>query len=130
MQSYIERQNLKSELEFLKELFYEKLPVGKKMAEVKKYFSYLEDIIDNKDIDELQREEFPPDDPATSGDRVYKYHSASQFKKLAGGHQSITNTENVDSTKSQQEELSSEQDKCSESKDVAHVQKHPKGSEA
>ena len=128
MQKYIQKQNLKAELDYLKELFFEKLPVGQKMSEVKKYFSYLEDVIDNKDTDDIQREEFPPDDPTVGGDRVYKYHSSSQFKKLAGGYKSISDSEDMDPSKSEQEKLSAEPDKCAESKDVAHVSKHTEAS--
>lgn len=129
MQKYIQKQNLKAELDYLKELFFEKLPVGQKLSEVKKYFSYLEDVIDNKDCDDIQREEFPPDDPAVSGSRVYKYHSSSQFKKLASGHQSIADSEDVDTATSEQKKLPTEPDKCPESKDLAHVPKHTEGSD-
>lgn len=67
----------------MRELFFESLPLGEKKKQVEEYFNYLEKAIDTKDPDEFQREQFPPDDPATCGDRVYKYHSAAQFKEHA-----------------------------------------------
>lgn len=122
----ISRENLRAELIFLKELFMEKLPIGNKTDDIKKYFSYLEQAIDNKDIDpnEIEREQFPPDDPATSGERVYRYHSASQFKKLAGGYPQFTSGQNMGHSESKQEVLSTDENKCPDVQDVAHVQEH------
>lgn len=83
MEKYVKRENLKAEVSFLRELFFESLPLGEKKQQVEEYFNYLEKAIDTKDPDEFEREQFPPDDPATCGDRVYKYHSAAQFKEHA-----------------------------------------------
>jgi hypothetical protein len=87
MDKYIARENLKAELAFMRELFFENLPLGEKKGQIEDYFNCLEKAIDTKDPDEFQREQFPPDDPATSGDRVYKYHSAAQFKQHASQRQ-------------------------------------------
>jgi hypothetical protein len=83
MDKYIARENLKAELAFMRELFFENLPLGEKKGQIEDYFNCLEKAIDTKDPDEFEREQFPPDDPASSGDRVYKYHSAAQFKQHA-----------------------------------------------
>ena len=121
----MERANLKAELNFLRELFFDKLPIGDKQKNVEQLFSLLEEAIDTKDPHDIQREEFPADDPATSGDRVYKYHSAAQFKKLAGGHQQLAGEQNMDPAKDQQTVLPAKPDQHPESEDVAHVQEHP-----
>jgi len=100
------------------------LPVGSNMKDVDKYFTYLEEAIDNKDLNpnDIQREEFPPDDPATSGSRVYKYHSSAQFKKLASRPNQITGQHDVGIGQDQQENLPTESHQSSKSEDVACVQ--------
>jgi len=121
----MDRSNLKAELDFLRDLFFDKLPMGEKKKNVEQLFSLLEEAIYNKDPDDIQREEFPPDDPAISGNRVYKYHSAAQFKKLASRHQQLTGQQDMDTTKDQQEVVSTEPNQHSKSEDVAYVQEHP-----
>jgi hypothetical protein len=120
----IARENLRSELAFLRELFKDKLPVGSNMKDVDKYFTYLEEAIDNKDLNpnDIQREEFPPDDPATSGSRVYKYHSSTQFKKLASRPTPISGQHDMDTGKDQQENLSTKSDQSPKPEDMARVQ--------
>lgn len=118
----IARENLRSELAFLRELFKEKLPVGDKTKDIDKYFSYLEEAIDTRDPNEFEREEFPPDDPAISGSRVYKYHSAAQFKKLASRPDSVPGQPNVDIGQNQQENISAESHQSSKPEDVAYIQ--------
>ena len=74
---------MQAELDFMRELMKTSLPVGDKKKEMEDYFSFLEEAICNND-QRLRREEFPPDnDSAIGGERVYKYHSATQFKELA-----------------------------------------------
>lgn len=127
MESIIKRENLRSELEFLKELFLDKLPIGDKKRDIEKYFSKLEEVIDNKDInpDDIEREQFPPDDPATSGNRVYKYHSVAEFKKLASRPKQLTGQQDVDSGETKQEILSTNETQPTKSDDMAHVQECP-----
>jgi len=83
MDKYVKRENLKAELAFMRELFFDSLPLGEKKDEIEKYFSYLEEAICTNDPDEFERERFPEDDPTACGDRVYKYHSAALFKEHA-----------------------------------------------
>lgn len=127
MEQYIKRENLKAELAFLKELFFENLPLGDNADKIQEYFSYLEKAIATKDPDEFKREEFPPDDPATCGDRIYKYHSASYFKQRASEQPTIANGLGLGSTQSKQAELPSTEDPASEAKDLAYIQECKSG---
>jgi len=119
------KENLKAELNFLKELFDRDLPVGEKKDHIKDYFSRLEELIYTNDYEHLQREEFPPDDPTAGGPREYKYYSADQFKKFASGHQQPPRGQDLGYSESKQEKLSATEDRGTESEDVAHLQECP-----
>lgn len=109
-----------SELNFLKNLFFENLPIGDKKQEIEEYFSCLEKAIYTNEP--IKREEFPPDDTTTSGDRVYKYHSAATFKELASRHIESSSGQNMDYSQSQQADVSPTPDFPPASKTVAHIQ--------
>lgn len=117
-----------SELEYMKDLFYNHLPVASEnKKKVEKYFSRLEEIIFTTDPDAIERDEFPPDDPAISGSREYKYHSVDQFKKLASGHQQLPCGQDVGHSESKQAELPPTENRGADSKDLAYVQEHTQG---
>lgn len=108
-----------SELKFLRELYFENLPIGPETKALKKYFTLLEKAIDNKE--HVVRESFPPDDPAICGERVYKYHSAAAFKEQALRHQQITDGQSVGHSESKQAIVPSTEDKRTTTKDLARV---------
>jgi len=124
------REQLKSELNFLKDLFATNLPVGENTKQAQEYFSRLEELISTKDPDDIQREEFPPDDPAISGSREYRYYSSDQFKKLASGHPQPSRGQDLGHTESKQEKLSPTENRGSILEDLAHLQEHPTTSRA
>lgn len=119
----LNRQAMLSELNFLKNLFFENLPIGDKKQEIEEYFSCLEKAIYTNEP--IQREEFPPDDTTTSGDRVYKYHSAAAFKELASRHIESSSGQDMDHSQSQQADLSTTPDFPPASEIVAHIQERP-----
>lgn len=129
MDKYIKRENLKAEVKFLKDLFFESLPLGEKKNQIEDYFSYLEKAIDTKDPDEFQREQFPPDDPTTSGDRVYKYHSAAQFKEHAsrGQVQQLEHGSGLGDSQGSQTELPSTEGASSETSHLERLQERTAG---
>ena len=108
----------------MKQLFFENLPIGDKTENIEKYFSLLEEAIST--TDNVQREEFPPDDPAISGSRVYKYHSSAQFAKLAGGHEHVSSGQDMGSTETKQTDIPTIQNQPNELPDVARIQEHTK----
>ena len=113
----------------MRELFFESLPLGEKRGEIEKYFSYLEEAICTKDPDEFQRERFPEDDPATCGDRVYKYHSAAQFKEHAsiGQVQQIERGSGLGGSQDAQTELSATEGAPAEISHLERLQKRASG---
>jgi hypothetical protein len=120
---------LLTELQFMKDLFENYLPVGANKKDIQKYFSSLEEIICTKEDgpNAIQREEFPPDDPAISGTREYRYYSADQFKKLAGGYQQFPDRQDMGHTESKQAELPSTEDRGADPQVVAHIQERSPG---
>jgi len=124
MSSQMQKAQLKSELAYMKQLFFENLPIGDKTEKIEKYFSLLEEAIST--TDNVQREEFPPDDPAISGSRVYKYHSSAQFAKLAGGHQHVTSGQDLDNTEAKQEIIPTIKSIPDEFPNMARIQEHSK----
>lgn len=76
-----EQDSKKAELLFMKDLFYDKLPVGPDMTKIDQVFNSLEQVIDNKDII-IQNDEFD-DTPAIEAgiEPEYKYYSSAIFKE-------------------------------------------------
>lgn len=124
MSDIIKKKQLQAELDFLKKLFYENLPVGEDMSGIENYFSSLEKLIFTKDGSSLQREEFPPDDPAVCGEREYRYYSTDLAQKLASGRSHPAIGQDMGHSESKQTELHAKQDHPSESKDLEHIQEH------
>ena len=113
----------------MRELFFDNLPLGEKKQQVEDYFNCLEKAIDTKDPDEFRREEFPPDDPATCGDRVYKYHSAAHFKQHASQQQvqQLEYGSGMGNSQESQAKLSSTENPAAENGHLACIQEHPTG---
>jgi hypothetical protein len=78
----IKKKEAIAQLEYMKELFTEYLPLGEKTENISNYFNELEKIIYTKD-DGIQYEEFDDSEPVPE-DRRYRYNSASVFKKRSG----------------------------------------------
>lgn len=110
-------------MDFLKGLFFESLPIGENKEVIEEYFNCLEKLIYTKDV-EIEREQFPPDDPAISGEREYRYYSADQFKELAGGHNKPTIGQDMGHTESKSSDLSSKPDDATNTQDMEHVQEY------
>lgn len=106
----------------MKELFERDLPVGEKKDNIKEYFSRLEELIYTNDYEQLQREEFPPDDATVGGGREYKYYSAHQFKEHASRHQQPPSGQDMGHSESKQTELPSTEDRSPKFENVAHLQ--------
>ena len=125
------KQALLSELSFMKDLFDNYLPVGSNKEDIEKYFSRLEELICTKDngLNAIEREEFPPDDPAISGTREYRYYSSDQFKKLVGGYQQFPDRQGMGHPESKQTELSTTEDRSADPEIVAHLQECSPGRE-
>jgi len=64
-----------SELQFMKDLFLTKLPMGDNRKHIDEYFSRLEELINNKE--NIKNDDFPDDDERFD----YKYFSPSLFKE-------------------------------------------------
>jgi len=75
----IKRQELEANLEYMKTLFIEKLPVGEKLEHILNYFNDIERVISTKEQD-VEYERFDDDDPSAK-DRQYVYNSATLFKE-------------------------------------------------
>lgn len=81
------------ELEYMKDLFLNKLPIGDNVEHLQRYFNDLEKVIYT--TDNVKNDEFPSNDT----ERDYRYFSASLLKERASRDPDITNGENVaDST--------------------------------
>ena len=118
--------NLKDELEFMRDLFRNKLPVApENQKKAEEYFNSLEELISTKDAASIERERFPPDDPAICGTREYRYYSAHQFKELASRPQPITSGQELDVPENQQTKLPATENKSPDTQDVAHVPELP-----
>lgn len=118
--------NLKDELEFMRDLFRNKLPVApENQQKAEEYFNSLEELISTKDAASIERERFPPDDPAVCGTREYRYYSAHQFKELASRSQPIPSGQELDVPQDQQTKLSSTENQNPNSQDMAHVPERP-----
>lgn len=100
-------------------LFEKHLPV-KDNTKCKEYFNRLEQVICTNP-NEVQREEFPPDDPAVHGTREYKYYSTYYSKKLASGHHNPPSEQDLGHRESKQTELPPAQDKHTEPSDMARL---------
>jgi len=111
----------------MKDLFQKHLPTGKNTNEIDEYFNRLHQLICTNDesTDQIQREQFPPDDPTISGGREYWYYSSDQFKKLASGHPQLQCGQDLGHGENKQEELSPAKNRSSDSEDMAYIPKHP-----
>jgi len=111
-------------MEFLKELFYENLPIGDNTEEIDKYFSCLDKLISTKDNVQLDREEFPPSDSTVCGERDYRYYSADKFKELASRYKQSIIGQDVGHTESKQTNVSAIENYATESQDMEHIQEY------
>lgn len=90
-ESILEQKSRIAELEYVKKLFDENLPVGTDTSYINEYFNDLEQkIVKNEPI---KNEEFPPErdepDPESGKPVVYKYYSTSLLKHRAQSKSNI-----------------------------------------
>jgi hypothetical protein len=123
MSDIFKKKQLQAELDFLKKLFNENLPVGDNIDKINEYFNSLEELIYTKDGN-LEREEFPPDDPTVCGQREYRYYSTDLTQKLASGRNDPAIGQDMGHSESKQAELHAEQDYTTEPQDLEHIQEH------
>lgn len=74
-------QDRKTELEHMRMLFMNVLPVGKNRDDIISYFNRLEELIFTKGHESVKNEQFPDDPDGIQ--REYKYFSASISKERA-----------------------------------------------
>jgi hypothetical protein len=90
----------KAEIEFMRDLFNERLPVGTDLDAIHSYLNNVEQIIEKNG--RVKNEEFPPEreviDPESGKPATYKYYSTSLLKQRAasdrrssigGSHKSV-----------------------------------------
>lgn len=84
----IEMKSKVAELEHIKDLFFNKLPVGENLKPLEEYFNELENVIFTKGPQEIKNEQFPTATPDVGEGEAgsYKYYSPSLLKELASGH--------------------------------------------
>lgn len=122
----------RAELEFMKTLFNDYLPVGENREHIDQYFSRLEDVIFTKDgnvQEAVKNERWPtttiPSDTDGLEDRQpeYRYFSASLFKEHAGVPKHLGHGEDMDYSTDDDGLLHSTQDQYSFIDTAARVSK-------
>lgn len=83
------REDRRVELEQMKDLFLNKLPIGDNKEHIEQYFNDLEKVIYT--TDDVKNDEFPTDD----AQRDYRYFSASLLKERASRDPDITDGKDV-----------------------------------
>jgi hypothetical protein len=83
----------KAELEYMRDIFFNKLPLGENVEPIREYFNRLEELIDTTDgIKHINNEKFEEDRPDTD----YKYFSNDLFKIRSSGNQLLNDGQDVD----------------------------------
>jgi hypothetical protein len=124
MSDIIRKQQAKQELAFLRQLFLENLPINEdKKPEIEQYFNSIEKVICSKDGN-IEREEFPPDDPSVCGKREYRYYSVDKFKELASRHQYPAIGQDMGHTESKSTDVHAKQDNAAKPQDMEHFQEY------
>lgn len=92
----IEYKSKMAELQLMRELFTEKLPIGDNKSEIDAYLNSIEQIIESDGA--IANEEFPEErrliDPETGGQISYNYNSASLLKQRASRGPAIIGSPN------------------------------------
>lgn len=78
-ENVIKTKELFANLEYMRDLFLEKLPIGEKRDNIINYFNDIERVISTKEQD-VEYERFD-DDGSAPEDRQYVYNSATLFKE-------------------------------------------------
>lgn len=80
-ESFINKKQRQAELEFMKELFLEKLPIGENTEHIHAYFNELEKVISTKD-EQVRNEDFKSiDEEPGAVQREYTYFTPSVLKE-------------------------------------------------
>ncbi len=133
--------DLKVELQALRELFFDYLPLGEKTDYIENYFNRLEEAIDNKE--HVERETFPDDDDGDESDqggdaatgtgppskrkRDYKYFSATIFKEQASRHPPLASEKDVDRSRLYEIQDGDAQDQFEATQPLEFVSEHSGG---
>lgn len=89
-----------AELQYIRDLFNDRLPVGEELTEIQSYFDHLEQVINSHG--QLENERFPPEanitDPESGGRIPYRYYSPalSQQRAIEGGGDAGDSTDQSD----------------------------------
>jgi hypothetical protein len=129
-----------AELEYMRDLFGDRLPVGDELSEINSYFDHLEQVIENNGSiqDEQFESEQPIIDPETNTEASYRYYSAPlSHQRATSGRPGIKHsdeglleyqpsTQDVDSPSSSRRR-DGLQDQLKESIDFSHMAKREEG---
>jgi len=123
--------DLRADFTFMKDLFYNKLPIGESTENLDKYFNELEQVIFTKDGSKhIQYDQFPDEPPNPDIPRPdYKYFSPSVLKIRSSGHPQLTNQQNVESPAVLDAEGVSSQDQSQMSQSLPRVPECPEGTD-
>lgn len=128
------KSDLLAELEALRSLYFENLPLGENKEAIEEYFNRLEESIYNKD--HVEREAFPDDDGNECGESTeghegsprpkpdYKYFSADVFKQQASRSKPQPTPQDVDYTGLFKDEGDDAQDQPKKSKPLESIPEH------
>jgi len=111
-ENIVERKSRKAELDLMRDLFNDRLPVGDDLDVINKYLDDVEQIIEKNGT--IHNEDFPEEreliDPETGKPVPYRYYAPSILKQRAsqrlgtdrsafeGVHKCITNSQDMDPT--------------------------------
>lgn len=138
----VDKKQRLAELQYMRDLFNEKLPVGEELTEIQSYFDNIEQIIERNET--VEDEQFSPErtiiDPETKGTVPYRYYSSNLSYKRAiepGDRcrlDNSTQTDRVDITSPQEMEDTCSSDGCDivqnqpqESSHLSHMAERKEG---
>jgi hypothetical protein len=115
----------KAELEFMKELFYDKLPVGDNKEIIDAVFNCLDKVIENKEpLKNEQFDESPAEQYGYTAD--YRYHSADLLKERSSIGNQRRISQGVDDHPSIGQPDDAVYDKHQEAKSLPSISEYPK----
>lgn len=143
-EALVQKKARLAELEYIRGLFNDRLPVGEELTNIQSYFDHLEQVIQSNGT--IQNEQFPPEqpliDPENGTDVPYRYYSPAihQQRALEGGGDSgkcsdqsrlrlLSDEQDVDHTTSPRG-CDDVQGQSQESAHLSHVAQRKKGLES
>lgn len=117
----IKKREVQAELDFMKDLFLNKLPLGENKEHIEEYFNRLETLIDTKDYDgNINREQFTDDVPGAN----YRYFSSTSARIRASGHALLSDGQGMDSSSTNTDASNEVQDVSEEFKSETSFLEH------